>query len=339
MLKHGFIPAISILVLIISINAQLDNTYSWVDETTAPIECADKCLENGIKYFQKGDSFYLPDECKQVCFGEDMNIVATRTAQEERGEQTQREQTARKQTQTEQTPEQKDEQAEAEERQEQENKSSVTAQEQIRNARQIRTEQSDSTKEDDSQANNTTRSSASANEIVRMVVEEKKDLNEGIMRKRAEVRLEEISGNLTANISANLIRIPGREISSVAKTISVRIRNQEIEIEQNEDSVSIVEDGVSARTEQVEIENGDIKISRIRIGILPAEMKEKIKGELKQLSIEKRNQDLVYNSQATRKAKFLGIFDVEYDVDSRYNAADGELISSNKPIWSILAFE
>jgi len=60
------------------------------------------------------------------------------------------------------------------------------------------------------------------------------------------------------------------------------------------------------------------------------ELKEVGKGE------EKR---LVYNLQAEKQARFLGLFKIKMKVQSNIDAETGEVISSKKPWWAFLASE
>lgn len=290
--------------------------YEWVDGTTAPLECVDICKSKGV-YAQSmgnGNPKRLSNECKEICFGKNAILDTQRISTTERNE------------------------VQAQEGKNDDNEKQNEAQVQqgnnegVENNSEIQAQQ----RNENTMAQNETK----RNGEVANIVAHKREIIRKYVDARKELHLGEIEGDSDVNITPTSIRIQGEDIAAIAKTISVNVRSREVNIIQNENSLEIEdEDNTSASVDEVEIKDGEILVGGLGLGLLPSEIKERVKGEIKQLRIEEKNGELIYEATANRRAKLLWIFDVEYEVISNFEAQNGESRGSNKPLWSILAFE
>lgn len=71
MSRLKFLAALFSLLAFASLLFASIEYYSWADGTSAPIECVQKCRENGINVEEKreGNIAYLSNACKSVCYG------------------------------------------------------------------------------------------------------------------------------------------------------------------------------------------------------------------------------------------------------------------------------
>ena len=244
-----------------SINA---HRCSWIDGTTAPLECVEVCKDAGVETELVDNIQYLPDECKTICYGEHAITTNVQNGQE----------------------------------QDIKINSQIQRQEQQTQKIQNQVEQSDENRE---------RTQTQEQEHAR-ILENQNNNSQGYDELPAQV---------------------------------VRIHNRGVYVNSHDPNVLKIEDeeGTNAQVERVEIKNGKVYIEDLELGCSPSEIKEKTRGTLLRLRITREKSELVYEATTNRNAKIMGIFDVEYKVTSRYNAQNGELVSSNKPIWAIFAFE
>ncbi len=115
-------------------------------------------------------------------------------------------------------------------------------------------------------------------------------------------------------------------------------------------SINITHEQVQERTRlKVQLSNGE----ETEIKIMPDEASEKalIRLRIKNCSLENKcqielkevgqNQEIkvAYELKVQRRSRFLGIFNVDMQVQAQVNAENGEVIQIKKPWWAFLATE
>lgn len=139
--------------------------------------------------------------------------------------------------------------------------------------------------------------------------------------------------------------------SPIKAEIKTRIGEIEIKIIREQNKVHIENDGVETEimlelNDRIRIENNQLILNasgteRV-LTVLPAQAMNQLRATnltITNMSLIQDNERSVYKISEKRKAKLIGLFEVELEVESRIDATNGELISSLRPWWSFLTTE
>ena len=86
------------------------------------------------------------------------------------------------------------------------------------------------------------------------------------------------------------------------------------------------------------ISNETLFVGKKKIMIMPAMVPKKIKTKtIKSAVLHVPEGDPLYSINATRKSKFLGLFDSNMDVEIDLDAFTGKIKNEKRPWWSFLA--
>ncbi|MFH0927043.1 MAG: hypothetical protein V1822_00505 [Candidatus Micrarchaeota archaeon] len=325
-----FIVLTAVAALALPALALYDQKYSWKDGTTAPIECVEKCRESGVQVEAGalGDTHYLSEACRTICFG---NMVAHASANSGSAAQAGVGEKAGKQN------------------------TGTNVQDGAGNPGDTADKNTDGTIGSANAPNVAAEPAGTdigqASEIGQangaqpaMDTGEEQDGSGSAIGQyissNARIRISDIAKGKAVDVTPAQITVGSTKVNSGQKTLEAFVQGRQINIIQKQGMVSIEDGQASASAAAVSITpKGSLEVEGQEVAVLPSLIYSQIKGEVENLSLARMNGQIVYQARAKRSAKFVGIFGVEYEVDSQYSAQTGELIGSNKPIWTLLAFE
>ncbi|MEM5831072.1 MAG: hypothetical protein QXO40_02625 [Candidatus Aenigmatarchaeota archaeon] len=128
-----------------------------------------------------------------------------------------------------------------------------------------------------------------------------------------------------------------KEIINVSRVI-VKVNNKEIEIRPG-DNVTIIVEGVIVKSKvPIRYENESIKDDETNktINVTPEKIRERIRERIREMLLERKGNLIIYNVNAEKSGRILGIFPVNFEVRYEISAEDGREISIKKPWWSFL---
>ena len=155
-------------------------------------------------------------------------------------------------------------------------------------------------------------------------------------------------------ISETELEVEGLELfngSPIKAEIKAKIGEIEIKIKREQNKIHIENDGVETEirlelNDRIRIENNQLILNKSGVErvltVLPIQAMNQLKATnltITNMSLITEQERSVYKVNEKRKAKILGLIQVELDVESRIDATNGELISSLRPWWSFLTTE
>jgi hypothetical protein len=122
------------------------------------------------------------------------------------------------------------------------------------------------------------------------------------------------------------------------ETLMLKVGNRTLGFSMHGKDLNISDGDSSADTnETVEIENGTVSVGGKRIDVMPSEVRTRLNATVKSQRLAMVGGEPAYEVNATRKAKFLWMFEAEMNVQATVDARNGQVVSENRPWWSFLA--
>lgn len=151
------------------------------------------------------------------------------------------------------------------------------------------------------------------------------DVNSMVQRLRVTAQgiYAELQGIMEALEDVNEVEI------AVGTKIKVKVGKGGIKIESEGEEAQVEEDL------NVEVDVNGISVEGKKI-VPPSKVKAKVKGEIKEMRLEKRGNKLVYQVKVKKRGTFLFVFPVSYEAEVEVNAETGEVEKENKPWWAFL---
>ncbi|MFH1306129.1 MAG: hypothetical protein ABIH83_00525 [Candidatus Micrarchaeota archaeon] len=345
--------------------------YSWMDGTTAPMECVALCRANGINVDEKIENriAYLSDGCKEVCYG---SSAATATSSGSAGSTGA---TASGGAGTTASGSGSSSGGNANANQNVNvNKVSgnATSSGGGTNAQPVRAQNATNASVNATAMNQTAYKEQvkekvrSMKEIQNYFKEQVKNITENAepgergqeisaLRHEVNAIISEYVKNNTefnlsdvmpvederVNITSDSIASESFQVNASQKRIKARVRMRMMMIAQENGSLVMEgSTGVKARVREVAIANNSFIVEGKELKLLPSEAAAKVKWQVKEMEIVQNQNRLSYKTKVNVKAKILWLFDTEYDKDVYIDADNGEVFEEqNAPWWAFLAFE
>lgn len=121
--------------------------------------------------------------------------------------------------------------------------------------------------------------------------------------------------------------------------LMVNGRNKSITIKPSKNGVNVSDDGVTVETEEeLEVKSDGINVGGKKVTVMPSDLPVATKAKnIKSAKLEVKNGNPTYSVNATKKSKFLWLFDANMDVSYDVDATDGKITKQNWPWWAFLA--
>lgn len=137
--------------------------------------------------------------------------------------------------------------------------------------------------------------------------------NENSLVLDAKVRSEETSKDMKIEKTQDSVRITSQEVSAVSK-IPLKITDDGLYTDDgNSDKIRILPDGASDA------------------------VKKNLGASAEKITIESENLNAVYNIEAKKEKKFLGLIPLKVSYEVKVDASDASIVSVKKPWWDFLA--
>ncbi len=111
-----------------------------------------------------------------------------------------------------------------------------------------------------------------------------------------------------------------------------------VRVKVGKEGIKIESEGEEAHVEgdlNVDVDVNGISVEGRKV-IPPSQVKARVKGEIKEMKLEKKENKLVYRVKVKKKGSLLFIFPVSYEAEVEVNAETGEVENENKPWWAFL---
>jgi|GEM_PF-5114918 len=171
------------------------------------------------------------------------------------------------------------------------------------------------------------------NEIDQLIIE--------LVQEQERIRTQEMEGVVSQiRVRKAEIELDGVSVQvQEKKTLSAAVKGNEIEVETSSEEVKIVDSGVEAVTEEIVLENETIKVNGREIKVLPAQVQEKVSGQVRSMNLKSSENETAYEVVSVEDKKILWVIPAQVEVQSKVHAENGELLSEEKPWWNFLVTE
>jgi hypothetical protein len=167
-------------------------------------------------------------------------------------------------------------------------------------------------------------------EMIKAIAQEKKTINATAVSELVN----------TIQIGKDNVKLDEDEINATDFAVVAKIKNRTMNITklrdqilmrvENETGLSIPLPGV------VKIMNGTMIVDNLPVKITPDEIREKARMKIKEMTMEKENNTLIYSVSGEEDRKFLGIFAIKVEKKIKANAETGQIVKEELPWWSFL---
>ena len=209
------------------------------------------------------------------------------------------------------------------------NQTQEQLQNQTGNQTMNQTQEMEQTKEQDK---NKTNNGKGISEQVHQIIEARKngsiDVPQGML-----VRIIAHNHSLSVENATEMLN------ESFVANVWVNGKNKSLRFDLDTDTMNITDESVTVTTnETIEIVNDTLSVAGKKIMIMPSMVPAKIRTKtINSAVLHIANGDPQYQVNATRKAKFLWLFDSDMDVEINLDAVDGKIKNENRPWWSFFA--
>ena len=129
------------------------------------------------------------------------------------------------------------------------------------------------------------------------------------------------------------------KVDSTSTAIAVEASSGTVEVSQGAGVVTVSQGGVEATSSGVSIRDQKITVGNNEVKVLPVQAKALIRGNMDSLELREEAGKPVYEGKVTTEAKILGIIPTSFETTTVISADSGQVVSENKPWWSIIAIE
>ncbi len=162
-----------------------------------------------------------------------------------------------------------------------------------------------------------------------------------LVRKRAKLNAEEIADlDATITVNSDGIEVGDEVISSdEGKEIVADVEGNNLTILQGEGTISLDDgSGIGAEAESpVEIESGDVKVGNAKVRILPAQLRQRLKFDPKEVKLKAEGNAAVYVGKGQEERKLFFVVPVKVEAKFKVDATTGQTISEERPWWTFLS--
>ena len=167
-------------------------------------------------------------------------------------------------------------------------------------------------------------------EMIKAIAQEKKAINATTVSELVN----------TIQIGKDNVKLDEDEINATDFAVVARIKNRTINITKLRDQILMTlgnETGLSIPLPGVvKIMNGTITVDNLPVNVTPDEIREKARMRIKEMTMEKENNTLMYSASGEEDRKFLGIFAIKVEKKIKANAETGQIVKEELPWWSFL---
>ncbi|MBM3229729.1 hypothetical protein FJZ26_04825 [Candidatus Parvarchaeota archaeon] len=130
------------------------------------------------------------------------------------------------------------------------------------------------------------------------------------------------------------------KIDSTSKELEVEVEDQKISIGQQDGAVVVGEqNGLKAKAQSLKLKNNELHVGDRVVRVLPAQLAQRIKGDIKSLDLAEEKNMAVYKAKVQKSARLFGFIPTSYEKTEVINAESGEKVSEEKPWWGAIATE
>jgi len=167
-------------------------------------------------------------------------------------------------------------------------------------------------------------------EMIKAIAQEKKTIN--------ATTISELVN--TIEIRKDKIKFDDDEINATDLNVTARIRNRTIDIIKTRDQILLRlrnDTGLSIPLPGVvKIINDTMTVDNLPVNVTPDEIRERVRMKIKEMTMEKENNTLMYSASGEEDRKFLGIFAMKVEKKIKANAETGQIVKEELPWWSFL---
>ncbi len=173
-------------------------------------------------------------------------------------------------------------------------------------------------------------------EVVREYNEKKRELVKEFVQKIHEINLERME-EIKEVVIARHVKWENETLFNVTR-VTLTVNGKNITIEPG-DNVTISVEGVVVKSKiPLRVRNNsieDVETNQI-IRETPERIKARIREQIREMRLERKENKPVYVVAATKQGRLLGIIPANVNVNYEISAIDGSTISINRPWWSFL---
>jgi len=173
-------------------------------------------------------------------------------------------------------------------------------------------------------------------EVVREYNEKKRELVKEFVQKIHEINLERME-EIKEVVIARHVKWENETLFNVTR-VTLTVNGKNITIEPG-DNVTISVEGVVVKSKiPLRVRNNsieDVETNQI-IRETPERVKARIREQIREMRLERKENKPVYVVVATKQGRLLGIIPANVNVNYEISAIDGSTISINRPWWSFL---
>jgi antitoxin (DNA-binding transcriptional repressor) of toxin-antitoxin stability system/gas vesicle protein len=175
-------------------------------------------------------------------------------------------------------------------------------------------------------------------EAIKKYNEERRELVKTFVEKIQEINTERME-EIKEVVVAKAVKWENETLVNVTK-VTVTVNGKSIAIEPG-DNVTITVEGVVVRSAiPLKVRNNTIEDAETNATIkeTPEKVVTRIKEEIREMSLDRKQGIPVYAIHAVKPGKFFGIIPVNVSVNYDIAATDGKVIAASKPWWAFLVF-
>ena len=161
-----------------------------------------------------------------------------------------------------------------------------------------------------------------------------------LIRKKSEFNASDATGLVDEiKVKKNEIVTGSVSIANPTASINTEVNRKEIKVKSTSTGASINDGNISVATSEATVSNNKLMVGSNEVKVAPSEVSGKTNMIVKQMTMATENGKAVYSAKGTEKRNLFAVLPVEIEKKVKVNAANGDIISEDKPWWSFLTTE